>query len=73
MTEISTITTSDREFLDGAHGFVTRYLRNLAYYDTRAEAYEATEAQYSALTGRPRYADYKSFRSAYSKYIKRRR
>ena len=70
---ISTITTSDQDFLRGAQGFIERYLRNLAYYTSRAEAYEATERQYIALMGRPRYSDYKSFRSAYSKFCERKK
>ena len=69
----STITTSDQDFLQGAQGFVERYLRNLAYYTSRAEAYEATERQYIAIMGEPRYADYKSFRAAYSKFCARRK
>lgn len=69
---ISSISAADREFLAGAEGFFTRYVRNRAYYPKCEDAYECTERQYQALTGKRRYKSYDSFRSAYSQYYRRK-
>ena len=64
---------ADQDFLLGVRGFVERYERNCAYYESCKEAYEVTERQYTTLTGKPRYSSYESFRANYSKYCQRKR
>lgn len=71
MTMMSNVSAADRDFLSGAEGFFTRYVKNRAYYPKCEDAYECTERQYMALTGKRRYRSYDSFRSAYSQYYKR--
>lgn len=68
---MTNISASDRDFLDGTAGFMTRYLRNRAYFTTCKEAYEHTERQYAELMGKPRYSSYESFRTNYSKYYRK--
>lgn len=65
---LTNISAADRDFLDGTKGFMERYLRNIPYFAKRKEAYEHTEAQYTALMGHPRYSSYESFRTNYTKY-----
>lgn len=69
--EMSNVSAADKEFIGETEGFFKRYVRNLAYYDRCEEAYERTEAQYSALMGRRKYASYNSFRAAYSRFYKK--
>lgn len=69
--EMSNVSAADKEFIGEIEGFFKRYVRNLAYYDRCEEAYERTEAQYSALMGRRKYASYNSFRAAYSRFYKK--
>lgn len=69
--EMSNVSATDKEFIGETEGFFKRYVRNLAYYDRCEEAYERTEAQYSALMGRRKYASYNSFRAAYSRFYKK--
>lgn len=72
-SSISHICAADRDFLGSAEGFFSRYIHNLAYYPSCADAYERTEAQYNALTGRNRYKSYDSFRSAYSQFCRQQK
>lgn len=72
MTNTTTISAADRDFLAGAKGFMERYLANRAYYHTCRAAYEQTEAQYKILTGSTRYKSYDSFRVAYSNFYRRK-
>lgn len=64
----TSISTADRDFLDGTKGFIDRYVRNCAFFPIRKEAYEHTEAQYIALMGHAKYSSYESFRANLSKY-----
>ena len=69
---MSNVSAADKDFIGTPAGFFERYVRNLAYYDRCEEAYERTEAQYSALMGKPKYISYGSFRAAYSRFYKKR-
>lgn len=70
---MTNISASDRDFLAGTAGFMTRYLRNRAYFTTCKEAYEHTERQYTELMGKPRYSSYESFRNNYSKFYRKKK
>lgn len=72
-TTTTTISLADQLFLQGAKGFIERYVRNCAYYHSCRAAYEQTERQYAALTGTNRYKTYESFRAAYSNFYARQR
>ena len=67
---MSNVSAADKDFIGTPAGFFERYVRNLAYYDRCEEAYERTEAQYSALMGKSKYTSYGSFRAAYSRFYK---
>lgn len=67
-TATTNISAADRDFLDGAKGFMERYVRNCAYFPKRKEAYEHTESQYAALMGHNKYSTYESFRTNYTKF-----
>lgn len=69
----SNVSAADKDFIGATEGFFERYVRNLAYYDRCEEAYERTEAQYSALMGKPKYTSYGSFRAAYSRFYSKKR
>lgn len=62
-----------RRFISGSQGFYERYVKMLAYYETNEQAYEATERQYAEVVGKRRFANFQSFKTAYSQFCRRRR
>lgn len=62
------LTDNQRRLLT-REGFIERYYSNCAYA-TSQEAYEATERQHEALTGRRKYKSWESFKVIKNKFIR---
>lgn len=59
-----------RRFIASTEGFYERYISNLAFFDTNKAAYEATERQFSFVTGRRKFKNHDVFKAAYSRHCR---
>ena len=69
------MTKIESHFLKLLHvdGFIERFHEVLQYYDTHEQAYDLLEQQHEETFGMRKYADYESFKSAKSQFLKRKR
>lgn len=70
--EMNTLDDHTRRFIASTEGFFERYVYNLAFFATNKAAYEETERQYMFVTGRRRFKNHDTFKSAYSRFNSRR-
>lgn len=71
-THLTALDEHTRRFIASTEGFYERYISNLAFFDTNKAAYEATERQFSFVTGRLKFKNYDVFKAAYSRFCRNR-